>query len=179
MIDQEKIIGWIQKNVVNLVVLLVLIVVAVVIYQKKQEEIAALRVSIEEEQKKNQLLTELGTLEKKAKELKKMINVKDPQKIVDKLNGLAKQAKINILSLKPKTDSKKQDAGQPYDRFAFDVSVNAESYHAVGQFISQLEQAPDMYTVDKLNFRPVFKEEGNKFHLEASMEVSTIIIKED
>ncbi|HOW42674.1 MAG TPA: hypothetical protein P5110_07795 [Candidatus Omnitrophota bacterium] len=180
MIDQTKIVSWIQKNIINLVVLGVLIVVAVIVYQKKQEEIAALRVDIETAQKTNQILAELGGLEKKAKELRKVINVKDPQKIVDKLNGIAKQAGVTITSLKPKTESKApQDPNKPFIRYAFDVVVSAENYHANGKFISLLEQSPDMYTVDRMGFRPIYKDEGNKFRLEITMEISTIMMKED
>jgi hypothetical protein len=42
-----------------------------------------------------------------------------------------------------------------------------------------LEQSPDMYTVDKMSFRSVYKDESNKFRLEVTMEISTIMMKED
>lgn len=139
-----------QKNkVLNIAIILVSALIAVNIYKAQVKVIAGINELKDTEFKKNGVIDEISQYEKKINSYKDFLVKKDTGVIINTIDGIANECGVKIISLKP---SGAQDFPL-YTRQPFDLLIAAPGYHAVAEFISQLENHNDIYIIDSINMK--------------------------
>lgn len=140
--------GLFDKNkILNFAIIILALFIAFQIYRSAEENINSLIRQKDDQLKKNIILNEISVLEKKIEKYKKAFVKKDLSSVMDTLSDIAKNNSINIISVKPASE----EAAGDYVKTSFIITVNAASYHSLGDFISQLESSKDIYIVDELS----------------------------
>lgn len=166
-VDVEKLLKLLKENIFSVVVISICLMVAFKIYNGNQAVIASLKQTEETERKKNEVLQEISGLEKGFQSLKDKVNNKAITSIIYSLTTLAKNSDVKITYIRPEGEA---NAGT-YLKYPFELSVSASSYHKLGKFVSRLENAPEFYSVDKMDLAV-----GNG-QVNAHLSVSTILIQ--
>lgn len=122
--------------------------------------------------KKNETLGRIDQLQKIINSYKNIVNKKDVSLAINTLGNIAQDASINIVSLKPQGEHAYAD----YVTYPFRLLIEAANYHAIGKFISKLENSGDIYTVDSISISKRDTGKGNK--LSAEVQLSTVLIKD-
>jgi Tfp pilus assembly protein PilO len=140
------------KNVfVNIAVVLVSLFIAFnFIYKKQQAEMAVLQEKKQTEEKKNVVLDNISLLEKKIDAYTVLLAKKDASAVISSINEMAKASGVKIVSIRPGQEQQASD----YMKSSFDLSLQVDSYHTLGKFISRLESYRDVYVVDSVEIRP-------------------------
>ncbi|MFH1761092.1 MAG: type 4a pilus biogenesis protein PilO [bacterium] len=160
----------IKQNLLNLVILVLAVIIAFKVYQSKEIKILALKNQKEMEKKKNGILSEISTLEKKLAYLKENINNKAPSAVLDKIGDFAKSASVKISQITPE----KEIAMGVYTKYHYDMVLSASDYHQIGKFMNILENSPDIYMVENLVINS--NADGEADSVTATLTVSTILI---
>ena len=167
--DSAVIVNKIKQNLMNLVILIVAIIIAFKIYQIKENDILNLKKQKEMEEKKNSVLIEISTLERKLSYLNDNVNNKLTSGVLDKIGDFANIASVKISRITPQ----KETPAGVYTKYPYDITLSAESYHQIGRFISLLENSPDLYMIENLTITGGAAE-GNL--ITATLSVYTIMI---
>lgn len=128
------------------------LIITLVIYRTQTKQIELLQVNKYREIKKNEVLNEISRTEKAVKlyKNKNILSQKDAPSVMGIISGIAKDSNVIIISIKPDTE-----VSYPlYIKYPFISVIAADSYHAIGNFISKIENQPDMYSVDIISIRP-------------------------
>ncbi len=169
-------IGLVNKfkhSILNLIIILVAIMVAKGIYEGQEKKIFALREQQANELKKNKILEEISTLEKKVKVFKETINNKDINSVINTVGSLAKDSSVTIISFKPQ-----QERDYPaYVIYSFDLYIAANKYHHIGKFISALESSSDIYIIEKISM-DTQQRQGNEGKITAQVTLDTVLVKD-
>lgn len=176
MNKQDQLMKWLQRNMFNVVIMVVFVFIAVKVHSTQQSELAEITRQRDEEKEKNDILAQIAQSEKLLKKSARFINSKQLDTLIDDINMKAAAAGISIQQLNPRPEEKLP--GNIYKKYAYDLSIVAPSYHAIGLFINSLEKAPALYTVDAIAFRSEYERERNKFKVVATMTVSTLWLME-
>jgi hypothetical protein len=99
------------------------------------------------ELEKNKVAEDIVFLEKKTDIYKNTFVKKDLPVVMDIISGIAKDTSVKIVSIKPYAE----EALDNYLNVSFAVTLSAPSYHALGRFISELENHKDIYLVSEIN----------------------------
>lgn len=159
-----------NKNVVlNVVIVAVAALIAFNIYKKQETNKAALNVKIKEEKQKSVVLEEISKEEKNVSAYKKLLYKKDSTLVMATVTNMAKGFGIQIISVKPVAEIRQAE----YVKFPFVMTVSAPTYHALGKFISTLENSKDVYIFDSVDIS-TSENEANK--LTATLMLSTIAL---
>lgn len=170
----EELLSAVQKNVVNLVVLAICLIAAFKIYGQQKLLVDGIKVEIETENQKNTVLGMISQSEKRLKDLRRSVNIKDDGAIINTLNSIAGEYGVKIIVIKPVSMSEMKG----YTKHPYSLNVSADTYHTIGKFIGALENHPFMFNVDNLHITPDEASASKKYKLQATFEVSTILIKE-
>lgn len=176
MNKQELTMKWLQRNMFNVVVVVVFVFIAMKVHSVQQQDLAEISRQRDEEKQKNEVLSQIAQSEKMLKKSARLINNKQLDKVIDDINMKAAAADISIQQITPRPEEKMP--GNVYRKYAYELSIVAPSYHAVGLFINSLEKSTAFYTVDALSFRSEYERDRNKFRVLATMTVSTIWLME-
>ena len=168
--DTDVIMRKIKDNVFGLCVVAVCIFIAYKLYIKKELALKDLAASAETEKMKNVKLGEISGSEKDLAFFKQHINTKAPGAALNSLGNIAKESNVKLTFIKPGNEEKLAD----YTRYPFELSVIAPDYHSFARFISNLERAPEIYTVDSMNLN-YGSEDGNAT-ITAKLTVSTLLL---
>lgn len=161
-----------NKNVIlNILILLLAVFIAFnFVYKKQEQELQGLMAQKDTEIKKNAVLQNIGRIERRIADYKAMLPQRDPSEAINAVNDIARACDVKIVSIRPAVSEEK--AG--YVISGFEASLSAPSYHALGRFISSLENYQDIYIIDSVDITG--GEPGKE--LTARLTVSTIAVQE-
>ena len=161
--------GLIERNknkIVNFGVIILALVIALQFYRSTNNQINSLIQQQNNELEKNKVVEEIATLEKKAEAYKKVFVKKDLASVMDIISGIAKNSSVRIISIKPHSE----DALGNYFSSSFLIMLNAPSYHALGDFISKIENHKDFYLVNEVSINSIV----DNVELSVSLKINTI-----
>jgi len=141
MIERNK------NKIVNVGIIILALIIAFQFYSSANNQVNLLVQEENNELEKNKITEDIAALEKKADIYKKTFVKKDLPSIMDIISGIAKDASVRIISIKPSTE----EALDNYFNSSFLISLSAPNYHALGDFISKLENHKDIYLVSEIN----------------------------
>jgi len=110
---------------------------------------------------------------------------KDRREIINTITNIARVADVKIISLKP-DEKRKVIKSDIYDKVFFDIIIETDSYHKIGEFISQLENNPVIFIAESLNLEKGVASRVSKTQdtditfdkLEARLIISELFFKE-
>ncbi len=138
--------GKIKQNLLNVVVLVLAVIIAFKIYQSKVIEINDLKAQKETETNKNSVLAEISKVEKEIDALSEKINNKSLSALLDKVSDFAKNSSVEISKITPQ----KEIGMGAYTKYSYELILSSDSYHKIGNFVSMLENSPDIYRIENL-----------------------------
>lgn len=167
-----------KNKLANLGVLLIALIVAIRIYNAQNAQLDQLRQKKETEIKKNEVLTNIGKLDKKLSVYKSLLNKKDKALFMNIISEVAGNSGVKIASIRP---SQEQDF-QDYIQYSFTLSLTSKDYHRLGRFISALENLPKgvYYEVGNMDISRVGQRQGagaDEYSLQAGVTVTTYFFK--
>lgn len=137
-----------NKNfILNLTVIITALFVALQIYSSDNQQVKSLNQKKEDELKKNEIIQGIVGLEKKIDDFKQVFPKKDSSSIMTQISNIAKNNLIKIVSIKPVDEQVFPD----YIKTSFLINVYVPDYHALGNFISQLENNKEIFTVGEIS----------------------------
>jgi len=156
------------KNIVinAAVILVALFIASNFIYKKQQAEMSVLQEKKQDEEKKNKILNDISPIVIQIEGYKALLAKKDPRVVISSITEMAKAVGVKITSIRPGQEEKSGD----YVKSSFDLTVQVESYHALGNFISMIESYNDVYLVDSVDIRANSQSSG----LTVNLSISTI-----
>jgi hypothetical protein len=162
-----------KNKIINFGIIILALVIAFQFYQSTNNQIKSLIRQQNNELEKNKIVEDISILEKKADIYKKVFVKKDLASIVDIVSGIAKDSSVKIVSIKPYAEEAKND----YINSSFLITLNAPSYHALGNFISKIENHKDIYLVNEISINSEASDRGAvkaSVDLEVSLKINTI-----
>jgi Tfp pilus assembly protein PilO len=164
-----------RKTAVNLIVIILALVISSNIYSRQSRISTVVKNKVDLETKRNDLMSQLEKTEKKILSYRDTLQEKDISLVINKISHIAHDSGLKILMIKPE---KERDSGSHLLLYA-NLTVLAESYHKIGEFVSKLETSPELYKIDyikiELNERGRPGEEN--FNLLANITITVIIFK--
>lgn len=145
-VNNSSLEGKFKENLLNVVILVLAVIIAFKIYQSKVIEINNLKNQKEMETNKNSVLAEISIVEKEIAFLTEKINNKSLASLLDKVSDFAKNSSVKISKITPQ----KESVMGAYTKYSYELSLSAGSYHNIGNFVSMLENSPDIYRFDNL-----------------------------
>jgi len=162
-----------KNKIINFGIIILALIIAFQFYQSTNNQIKSLIRQQNNELEKNKIVEDISILEKKADIYKKVFVKKDLASIVDIVSGIAKDSSVKIVSIKPYAEEAKND----YINSSFLITLNAPSYHALGNFISKIENHKDIYLVNEISINSEASDRGAakaSVDLEVSLKINTI-----
>jgi len=157
-----------KNTAINAGIVILACVIALNIYKVQAQKARNLKAAGEVEEKKNVLLNDINKLAKEYATYNNMLGMKEVPVLINNLGEIAKTSGVRIVSIKPAPP-----LPQPiFVKYPFELSISAETFHALGSFISKVESSTNIYTIDYLDIKP--GKEGNKSVLVASIRVSAL-----
>jgi len=172
-VNNEVMINKLKGNLIGLVCLIAALIIAFKVYRVKEVEIQALKNQKVNEEKKNEVLGQISTLEQKLATLRDNVNNKNISLVLDKISDFAKSASVKISKIIPL----KESVLGACTKYPYELSFSAKNYHQIGKFISFLENSPDIYMVENLSIND--NAAGDSSAISASLTVYTIMIKNE
>lgn len=136
-----------KNKIINIGVIILVIIMAFQLFRSTNSQISSLIQQQNNELEKNKAVEEIAILEKKAELYKGVFVKKDLASIMDTISGIAKHSLVRIISVKPFAEEARGD----YFNSSFLITLNAPSYHALGDFISKIENHKDIYLVSEIS----------------------------
>jgi len=166
-----------NKNyIINAVVILVAVFIAFNIFQAQSKSLVVLKSQKEIEEKKNAVLSDIASLEKKITFYKSVVNRKEISSIISRIGNIAKESGVNLITIAPGASVERKTL---LERYSFRVDIEADNYHLVGDFVSRLENSSDIYIVDSVRIRSDDSEDKVKAKkILADLIVTTVLIKD-
>ena len=138
-----------RKKVLSIGIILFTLIITLIIYRIQTKKIESLYITKDTEQKKNEVLKEISQLETRIKFYKNLLSKKDASLVMNTISNIAKDSNVMLISTKPGTEE-----NQPlYIKYPFVLVIGADSYHAIGKFISKIENHPDIYLVEAISIK--------------------------
>lgn len=136
-----------KKKILNIAIIFILtLIINNAVYKRQTQIIESLEQKKDSEIKKNALLEGFTYLEKSFNSYKNLFYKKDVSLIINTINNIAKEADVKVISIKP---DKERDY-TAYIEYPFKLVISSASYHAIGNFISKIENSPDIYMVESM-----------------------------
>jgi Tfp pilus assembly protein PilO len=137
------------KKIIGGVIIIFSIIISSNIYKNQLKVIGSIKNQQDIEREKNATLNNISSLENKLVAYKRVFPRRDANSVMNAISNIAKESFIKILSIRPG-----QEKSSPYyAKFPFEIVVNAPDYHALGRFISRIENYEDFYTVEIMDIR--------------------------
>jgi len=134
-----------SKNLfVNIGLIILALLIAKNIYGKQVKQIADLKNNKETELKKNALINDIGGAEKRINAFQAGLHQRDTSAIINSITQIASSAGVEIASVRPEQERE----FEAYNKISVRLSAVAANYHVIGNFISKLENAAQLYIID-------------------------------
>jgi hypothetical protein len=163
-----------NKNlIVNIAIVIVALFIAFHLHKSANEQISALVAQQGSELEKNKVAQDIAALEQKSEKYKNTFVKRDLGEIMDILTAITKNTSVKILSVKPFAE----EATENYHSSAFLITLKAASYHALGDFISKVENHKDIYLVSEINIGSTSSQPstpGENTELAVTLKINTI-----
>jgi len=162
-----------KNKFLNFGVIILALFIAFQIYKSADEQVNSLARQKEEELKKNKAVEEIAGLEKKIDGYKKIFVKEDVGSVIDTISNIAKNSSVKVISIKPGNGESFPD----YIKSVFLITVSTPNYHALGNFISQIESYKDIYMVDEVNIASAENDQATgsiNTDLNVNLKISTI-----
>jgi len=162
-----------KNKIINFGVIILALIIALQFYRSTNKQIDSLIQQQNNELKRNKIIEDIAILEKKTDIYRKMFVKKDLASIVDVISGIAKNTLVKIVSIKP-------DIEETLDNHissTFLITLKAPSYHALGNFISKIENYKDIYLVKEISINSTASDPdaaGANVDLGVSLKINTI-----
>ncbi|MBP7216324.1 MAG: type 4a pilus biogenesis protein PilO [Candidatus Omnitrophica bacterium] len=166
-----------NKNVVlNLVLIVAGVLLALQIYKHLSQSIDALNGKIDDETKKNELLTDIASKETQVEEYRKALGEGDSTFMINALSKLAKETRLEIVSLRPDQEARED----LFHKTMVSLVVQAKNYHEIGRFLSMIESFPQRYLkVERMSIQPIQSYgEAAESLLKADLQVSALSLEQ-
>ena len=162
-----------KNKIINSGVILLAIFAAVYLFNLQSQQFVSLEANKEEEVKKNEVLESLSRVEKRINSYKHTLNKKDLGGVIGAMTDIARETGVKVISVKPGTDQPYAD----YIKTSFLIVIKVPDYHALGKFISKVENYKDLFLVEDVNITLTgISQIDNKSEkdLDISLKLSTI-----
>lgn len=138
-----------RKRVLSIGIILFTLSITLIIHRIQTKQIASLHVNKDAELKKNDVLNEISRAEKAIKLYKNLLSQKDASSVINTISDIARGYNVRLISIKPE-----REENQPlYIKTHFILVIGVDNYHALGKFISKLENQSDIYFIDTISIR--------------------------
>ncbi|MFH1339275.1 MAG: hypothetical protein ABIH40_05490 [Candidatus Omnitrophota bacterium] len=140
------------NQIINIVILCVAGLIAINMFKGQNKKITELRQVEQGQKQKNEILHRIGGLKNRIELYKGKFKQRDRREIINTITSLATATGARIISLTPleQVSGDMKVKSEIYDKAFFKVIVQVDSYHHLGRFVSSLENAPVMLTVNSL-----------------------------
>jgi hypothetical protein len=160
-----------KTTIVNFGLIILAIVIALQFYNSTNVQIEALDQQQKNELEKNKVIQDIAAIEKKTEIYKKIFVKKDLGSVMDIISGIAKSTSVKIISIKPYGD----ETVDNYLKSSFLITLNAPSYHALGDFISKIENSNEIYLISEINIGTSgASQDENKIDLGVNLKINTM-----
>ena len=162
-----------KNKIINAGVILLAIFVALYLYNMQSQQFASLEESKNEELKKSEVIESLIRVEKRIDSYKQTFNSKDLGSVIGAMTDISKDTGVKVISVKPGV----QQQYAEYIKTSFLIVVRVANYHALGQFISKIENYKDLFLVEEVNIATVASSQNDKkteSDLGINLKISTI-----
>ena len=169
-------IDFLSKNkskIINVGVIVAALFIALYLYSMQNQQIASLDESKSEEIKKSEIIEDLNRVEKRINSYKQTFTKKDLGSVIGAMTDIAKDTKVKVISVKPGLDQQYPE----YVKTSFLIVVRVADYHALGQFISKVENYKDLFLVEDVNITAAENLQNDKKagkDLDISLKISSI-----
>jgi Tfp pilus assembly protein PilO len=140
-----------KNKLVNGGVIILAVFIAFYLYGLQAQQLVSLRESKNEEIKKSEIIESLNKVEKKISKYKQIFTKKDLGSVIDAMTEIARDSQVQVISVKPGPEERKAD----YIKTSFFIVVRVADYHALGNFISKVENYKDLFMVEEVNISSV------------------------
>lgn len=172
--EMQEIMEKYKNQLLNAIVILLALFVAFKIYSNQAQNVANIKAQKDNETKKLGIFKEIQESQEKLKIYKDYINQKDLSSVINIVTDIAKQASVDIISVRPA----QEDPKEFYTRYPLNVIVAAENYHNLADFIAKLESDPSIFSVEELRVVTSSLSEDGSETLKADLRVSTVLSKD-
>lgn len=162
-----------KNKLINAGIVVAAVFVSLYLYAMQSQQIITLEESKNQEVQKSEVIDSLNLAEKRIGAYKNTFTRKDLSLVIGDMTEIAKDTKVKVISVKPGIEQSYSD----YIKSSFLIVVNVPDYHALGQFISKLENHKDMFFVEDVNISTFSdsREEGtSKSGLDINLKISSI-----
>jgi hypothetical protein len=162
-----------KNKIANFGIIILALLIALQFYRSANNRISSLIQQQNEEREKNKIAADIAFFEKKSETYKKVFVKKDLATIIDVVSGIAKNTSVKIVSVKPYAES---NLGN-YLNSSFLITLNVSGYHALGDFISKIENYKDIYLVSEVNINSKVSNSGETevgSELSVSLKINSI-----
>ncbi len=170
--DTGELLNKYKKLILNSSLILLALIISFRIYAFGQKKIAEFKKQKDLEVKKNEVLGGIAQSEERLKDYKDFLNRKDLSAAIKTLGAIARDSSVKIVSLRP---GGKKDYPE-YIAYPFDLTVQAQNYHLLGEFIAKLESHSDIYIVESAVLRP--QSSGQQTNLAMNLKLLTVLYKD-
>lgn len=167
--DINELINKHKNKALNAVIILLILYCANYIFNKQNKVLESLKKKNESEISKNNVLEGISILERKIDSYKDLLGKKDASYIMNTLSNIAKESGIKIISIRPSGEQ----VFPEFVKLPFDLIVSSADYHALGKFISRIEDYQDVYMVENIDISP----DRQKKELSVNLTISSIAFK--
>ena len=162
-----------KNKIINFGVIILALVIALQLHRSANHQVSSLIEQQNHELEKNKVVVDIVALEQKALGYKKVFVKKDLASIMDAISVIAKNTSVKIISVKPYAE----EVLGNYLNSSFLITLNAPSYHALGDFISRIENHKDIYLVSELSINSTasnLEAGGANAGLSVSLKINTV-----
>jgi hypothetical protein len=136
-----------KNKIINFAIIILALIVAFQFYRSANDKVGALNLQKNDELEKNKVVEKIVNLEKRAEAYKKVFVKKDLASVMDTISGIAKNTSIKIISVKPSVE----EVLDNYLKSSFLITLSSPGYHALGDFISKVENNNDVFLVSDMS----------------------------
>jgi len=163
-----------KNKIINTGIILVAIFVSIYLYSVQSQQLISLEESKNEEIKKSEVIESLTRVEQRINSYKQMFSKKDLGSVIGAMTDISKNTRVKIVSVKPGAEQEFSD----YVKTSFLIVVRVANYHALGEFISKVENYKDLFLVEDVNIISVGSgrsENKSEKDLDIGLKISSII----
>ncbi|MDD4907746.1 MAG: type 4a pilus biogenesis protein PilO [Candidatus Omnitrophica bacterium] len=175
-IDLNTIMTKYRNTAFNIGLVLVALIVARAVYSNQYKKVVELRRDIGLETQKNDLFSELNTIEQKLAAYRQVYAKKEVSTIMNDITQAARDSDVRIVSIKPGEDQKQSG----YSELSIDVNVGASDYHSLAKFINILENSSFLFIVKSFFIKPqiltpeIAKGKQDRLLVQATISTTTV-----
>lgn len=139
-----------RNSLINIGLIVFALIIAKNIYTGQIKKVELLKTKRETELKKNVLIDDISTVEKRINAYKKLLYERDTSSVINTITQLAENSEVKILSVRPEAEIKHN----AYSEIPITLNILVKDYHQIGGFISKLESAGEVYIIKDFQIEP-------------------------